>query len=146
MKYYLLSAASALSLSMVFSSQAYAGCQQNDLAGTWYSYSMSVDSSGISYAPLTYRCKVKLNSSGNVVASKSSCTVRGWEGKGNVNVTGGKIKVSSSCGVSGSISQGALGTVKIESGTLAKDKYTFSAVAYDAEFPAYITHLNAVKK
>ena len=63
-----------------------------------------------------------------------------------MNVTGGKITVSSGCAISGSISQGALGTVKIEYGTLAKDKNTFSAAAYDAEFPAFITNLNAVKK
>ena len=104
----LISAVCAMSLGLSFAGLAQAKCNQDDLAGRWHSYSMSVDSSGTTYAPLTYRCKVKLDSSGSVVASKSSCTVRGWEGKSNVDVTGGKITVSSGCAIRGSISQGAL--------------------------------------
>ena len=133
-------------LSPVF---AQAGCVQSELAGTWYTYSMSVDSSG-SFAPQTNRCKVRINSSGSVVASKSSCIARSWPGLINVNVTGGSINVGSGCNLSGTLNiyspEGGSGTIKLQYGTVASDQKTISLVAYDASNPAYITHLTGVKR
>ena len=57
-----------LGLSALFPLYADAGCSQGDMTGTWYTYSSSDDSAGGFY-PHTNRCKVKLNSSGNIVPS-----------------------------------------------------------------------------
>ena len=125
---------------------AYAGCSQADLAGTWITYALSIDSSGLAYYPQTNRCKVKINSSGSIVTSKSSCFVRNWIGTNYVNITGGKVSVSSNCNLSGSIIIGVLDEIIIDYGTLSKDKHTFSLIGFNEAYQDYITHLNGVKK
>ena len=136
-------------LSILSPIMAQAGCVQSELAGTWYTYSMSADSYGSS-APQANRCKVRINSSGSIVASKSSCKIRSFLGLIDANITGGTVKVSSGCTLSGSIrlfsSFAGSDTIKLEYGTVAKDKKTFSLIAYDSGQPSYITHLTGVKK
>ena len=124
----------------------YAGCGQSDLTGTWITYALSVDSSGLAYSPQTNRCKVKINSSGSIVTSKSGCFIRNWTGINYVNITGGKFSVSSSCKLSGSIVLGVLDEIIIDYGTLSKDKHTFSLIGFNEAYQDYITHLNGVKK
>lgn len=127
---------------------ANAGCKQGDMTGTWYSYSMSDDSAGFLF-PHTNYCKVKINSSGSIVASKSTCKTRISSGLITTNVTGGKLKVNSSCSLSGNINlSNAFGTDKIivEYGTLASDKKTLSSVLYSDNDNTFVTSLNAVKK
>lgn len=144
----LISISAGLVLSLLLPILAHAGCEQSDLQGVWYTYGMSVDSLD-SFAPQTNRCKVKLNSSGSVVASKSSCKVRSWPGLINVNITGGSIKVSSSCSLSGSVKVDGIqgpNTIKLEYGSAATDKRTFSFVAYSGNDPSYITHMTGVKR
>ena len=144
----LIAIGAGLGLIMLSPILAYAGCSQSDLAGTWDTYSMSVDSSGL-LSPQTDYCKVRINSSGSIVASKSSCKVRSWPGLLNGNIAGGSIKVNSSCKLKGSVT--IIGTdvqaiIKLEYGTAAKDKRTFSLVGYDTINPTYITHLTGVKR
>ena len=138
-----------LGMSILSPISAKASCSQADLKGTWYTYSMSADSYGVS-APQTNRCKVVFNSSGSIVASKSSCKLRSYPGLINVNIKGGTIKVNSGCNLSGSVrifsSFAGSGNIKLEYGTVAKDKRTFSVVGYDTSSPSYITQLNGVKK
>ena len=144
----LISISAGLVLGMLSPVLVYAECIPSELAGTWFTYSMSVDSGG-SFAPQTNRCKVKINSAGNIVATKSSCKVRSRTGLINVNVTGGSIIVNSKCSLSGSIKiSGPAGssTIKLEYGTVAKDNKTLSLVAYDAGDRSYITHLTGVKR
>ena len=137
-----------LGLSALFPLYAYAGCSQGDMTGTWYTYSSSDDSAGGFY-PHTNRCKVKLNSSGNIVASKSSCKMRNAAGLISLNVTGGKVKVNSGCSLSGSMKISSIygvDVITLEYGTLSKDKSTLSLVSYDTDNPTFVTHLTAVKK
>jgi len=137
-----------LGMSMLSPIMAHAGCSQIDMTGTWYAYSMSVDSAGY-YYPQTNECKVKLNSSGSIVASKSSCKMRTATGLVNVNITGGSVKASSNCKLSGSMKISSIygtDTIKLEFGRVAKDKRTVSLVSYDTSDPTYITHMTAVKR
>jgi hypothetical protein len=109
---------------------------------------MSVDSYAV-YASQTNRCKIKLNSTGNIVASKSSCKLRDYSGVFSVPVTGGNIKVKSNCSLNGNIkliTPDGISTVVMEYGTAAKDRHTFSVVGYDNNNPDLITHLHAVKR
>ena len=123
-----------------------AGCNQSDLTGAWYSYSMSVDSVG-SYAARSYRCKVKINSSGSIVASKSTCILRDYTGQFKVGVAGGSINADSKCNLSGAVKlSSGLGFVDMDHGKLAKDKNTFAVTTHDRDRPGYITHLTAVKQ
>lgn len=144
----LIAISAGLALGMLSPVLVFAECIPSQLAGTWYTYSMSVDSDG-SFAPQTNRCKVRINSAGSIVASKSSCKVRSWPGLVNVNVTGGSIFVNSKCNLSGSIKiSGPEGssTIKLEYGTVAKDNNTLSLISYDAGDRSYITHLTGVKR
>ena len=133
----------------IFSQQlAQAACSQPEMEGTWYTYSMSVDSYAV-YASRTNRCKIKLNSTGSIVASKSSCRLRDYSGVFTVPVAGGNIKVKSTCSLNGNIkliTPDGISTVVMDYGTAAKDKQAFSVVGYDNNNPDFITHLNAVKR
>ena len=137
-----------LLLSILSPILVHAGCVQGDLKGTWYTHSMSIDSAFI-YAPQVSRCKIKINTSGTIVASSSSCKARTYDGLHSGNVTGGKIDVSSKCSLSGSMkaySSGSTARSKIEYGKLSKDKTTFSAIGYSADNPDWIYHLSGVKQ
>ena len=132
-----------------------AACSQSDLKGTWFTYSLSVDSfvtedHSLTVSSMTNRCKVKVSSSGDIVASKSSCKFRDQVGKDPLNITSGDIKVNPKCKLKGSITMELFGTSSItlilESGALAKDKTTFSAVGYSEVEPDVITHMTAVKQ
>ena len=144
----LIAIGAGLGLIMLSPILAYAGCSQSDLTGTWYAYSMSADALGAS-PPATINCKVKLNSSGSIVASKSSCKMRDFSDPVKIPVSGGNMKVTSGCNLSGTLKLDTpVGpqTLKIGHGTLAKDKVTLFAVGYVKEYPSSIAHLTAAKK
>ena len=109
---------------------------------------MSVDSYAV-YASRTDRCKIKLNSTGSIVASKSSCKLIDYSGVFTVPVAGGNIVVKSNCSLNGNIkliTPGGLSTVVMKYGTAAKDMHTFSVVGFDNNNPDFINHLTAVKR
>ena len=144
----LIAIGAGLGLIMLSPILAHAGCSQSDLAGTWYAYSMSADALG-SFPPATIDCKVKINSSGSIVASKSSCNMRDYSDPVNSPVSGGNMKVTSGCNLSGTLKLDTpVGrqTLKIGRGTLSKDKVTLFAVGYVKEYPSSIAHLTAAKK
>ena len=138
-----------LVLSMLTPMIIHAACVQSDLKGTWITYSVGVDTSG-SLLPNTNRCKIRINSSGSIVASKSFCNMRISSGILDFDITGGGMKVKSSCDFNGTIkvntgSRGII-SIKLQYGTLASDKRTFSAVLYDTTDISFASHMTAVKK
>ena len=148
-------ASAVMLLSLLSPVLVQAACSQSDLKGTWFTYSLSVDSfvtgdPSLTVSSMTNRCKVKVSSSGDIVASKSSCKFRDQVGKDPLNITSGEIKVNPRCKLNGSITMELIGTSSItlilESGALAKDKTTFSAVGYSEVEPDVITHMTAVKQ
>lgn len=135
-----------LMLGVISSTATQAACVQSDFAGTWYTYTMSVDTTGV-ISPQVDRCKFKVNSSGSIVASKSSCKSRNSSGTFVTDVTGGNVKVSSKCKLSGSVDFFALGvpfTNVLEDGRLSKDKITSSMIGYTLG-TGIIMHATAVK-
>ena len=135
-----------LLLSLLNPILAHAGCSQSDLTGAWYTYSMSVDSSG-RIASRAYRCKVKVNSSGSIVSSKSSCIFRDWGGQFSVGINGGSIRTNTKCNLDGVVFlSSGIGAIDMDHGTLAKDKRTFYLTAHDRDRLGYITHITAVKR
>ena len=100
---------------------SHAGCVQSELAGTWYTY-----------APAMLRCKIKVNSSGTIVASKSKCSLRDETGRYSGNVSGGNMSVTSGCKVTGKMTVCGDGCekIKIEHGRLERDKNMIILEAY----------------
>ena len=98
-----------------------AECVQSELAGTWYIY-----------APAMLRCKVKVNSSGTIVASKSKCSFRDETGRYSGNIAGGNMSISSGCKVTGKMKVCGDGceSIKIEHGRLERDKNMIILEAY----------------
>ena len=131
----------------ILSSATHAACIQADYAGTWYSYDMVVDTAG-AISPQVNRCKFKVNTSGDIVASKSSCKSRNSSGTFVTDVTGGNVQVGSKCGLRGSIDFSAFGTPftsVIEHGRVSKDKITTSIVGY-IQGTSIISHATGVKR
>ena len=98
-------------LSPVF---ANAGCIQSDLQGTWYTYAAAM-----------LHCKIKVNSSGSIVASNSKCSIRDETGRYSLNIGGGNLKVSNNCViVDGKIRlcEDRCTSLTIEHGILERDK------------------------
>ena len=48
-------------------------------------------------------CKIKVNSTGNIVKSSSQCKYRDADGKGILDVQGGNMTISSSCAITAQI-------------------------------------------
>lgn len=92
---------------------ANAGCIQSDLAGTWYAY-----------AGAMVHCKIKVNSSGSIVASKSKCSMRDETGRYSMNIGGGNFGITNACIVTGKIKlcEASCVDLKIEHGILERDK------------------------
>ena len=135
-----------LMLGMLSYTTGQAACVQSDYAGTWYSYGIAEDTAGV-ISPQINECKFKVNTSGVIVASKSSCNSRNSSGKFVTDVTGGTVKVGSKCGFSGSINFYAFGTpfTSVIKGRVSKDKITTSAVGY-IQGSSIISHDTGVKR
>lgn len=127
----------ALLLSMLSPFPAYSGCVQSDLQGTWYAYAAAM-----------MRCKIKVNSSGSIVASNSKCVVRDETGRYSLNIGGGNLGVSNACVVKGKIKlceAGCTGFI-IEHGMLERDKNMVILEGYAAADPAASLSLVGAKK
>jgi len=133
----LVSLITGLGLIMLPPVFAHAGCTQNDLEGTWYAYAAAM-----------LRCKIKVNSSGSIVASKSLCKFRDETGQYPASASG-NIGISDRCMISGKITvcDAGCANLKIEHGRLERDKNMFvlevNAPAYD---PTTSISLVGVKK
>ena len=130
----IIAALGLITLKPVF---AHADCAQSDLTGTWYAY-----------AGAMLRCKVKVNSSGSIVASKSSCRFNDETGQYSASASG-KMDISDHCLISGKITvcDAGCANLKIEHGRIERDKNMFvlevNAPAYD---PTTSISLVGVKK
>ena len=130
-----------------------ATCDQSNLKGTWHLYghiASIYSDGGENFGSVSdYRCKVKVSSSGSIIGSSSSCKF-GREGNiYNKNITGGSLKVSSNCNVTGKIKEECVDIfcdkLIIEYGTMARDKNTFTGIInYDDPYERGT--FNAVKR
>jgi hypothetical protein len=130
----------ALLLSILLPVQVHAECIQTDLKGVWYAY-------GISMGEID-RCKIKVNSSGSIVGSKSKCSARDATGRFSLNIGGGNMYVSDTCVVTGKITfcEGACVSSKIEHGMLERDKNVVTAEGYLIPDPAAVFSFVGIKK
>lgn len=109
----LVSIIAGLGLIMLSPVVTHAECAQSDIAGTWYIY-----------APAMLRCKIKVNSSGSIVASRSKCSFRDETGRYTMNLSGGNVSISSGCNITGkmTVCEDECVNLKIEHGRLERDK------------------------
>ena len=138
-----------LLLGMLSPVLAHAGCVQSDMGGTWHTYGLIIATAPSGDAAST-SCKIKINSSGSIVASKSSCKDRSSFGtQYSYDVLGGKITVNSKCNLSGKVRSDDsvfLDKMILDHGMLAQDLKTFSLVAHYEGRPDIVIHLNGVKR
>ena len=133
----LVSIIAGLGLIMLPPVFAHAECTQSDLAGTWYAYAATM-----------LRCKVKVNSSGSIISSKSLCKFRDETGQYSASASG-SMGISDNCLISGKITvcDAECANLKIEHGRLERDNNMFvlevNAPAID---PATSISLVGVKK
>ena len=130
----------ALLLSMLSPMLAQGACSQNNLTGTWYAYGNSGNE--------IERCKIKVNSSGSIVGSKSKCSARDATGRFSLNIGGGNLQVSSACVVKGRINfcEASCTALRIEHGMLERDKNILTVEGYLVVDPRYTASLVGVKK
>jgi len=133
----LVAIVAGLGLMMFFPVYVHAGCVQGDLEGTWYTF-----------APAMMRCKVNVNSSGSIVASKSTCSIRDETGVFKLNVGGGSLEISSACKVVGKmrLCDARCTGFKIENGRLERDKNIVVLQGYPVIDPSGSMSLVGVKK
>jgi len=109
------------------SSIAAASCKQADAKGTWRVHGVVWDVFGVDETE-SFKCKIKIGSSGGVSASKSTCKVFT---AGSVDVTGGNVVMASNCAMTGKMITVA-GTIKFRSGQMDRSKNSFTAVGVDS--------------
>lgn len=127
---------------------AYGACSQADVTGTWYTTGVSGDSYYGEMAEWD-RCKIRVGSTGSIIASGSLCTYRDSYGKFNLSVGGGGLRVGAACNVYGSIqvcSSGVCITYIIEHGQLDRGKTVMSFVGYSRADPDVIFSQTAIKQ
>ena len=127
---------------------AEAACTQVDMTGTWHVFGLAGDTYSRSFEG-SFRCKLTVSSTGSLVPSTSTCTIRDDVGVHYLTIGGGKMVVSSTCAITGNIQvcqSGACNTEQIQAGQLARDKNTFSLVGYLQIDPTDVFHLNGVKQ
>lgn len=124
--------------------QVGAVCAQANLTGTWYANGVSGDSrtSGFdSYA----RCKIVINSLGSVVPVSSTCKGRDDVGVFYSSLSGGSVKVSSGCVITGYVMFGTL-RYTIEFGQMEKGLNIFTFTFYQNTNPDVLGVFTAVKQ
>jgi hypothetical protein len=133
----LVSLVAFLGLGMFAPEFAHAGCVQMEMEGTWYTF-----------APAMMRCKVNVNSSGSIVASKSSCSIRDETGVYSLNIGGGHLDISSACKIEGKIRlcEARCTGFKIENGRLERDKNIVVLQGYPSIDPGASMALVGIKK
>ena len=133
----LVSIIAVLAMGMLSPLATQAGCVQSDLDGTWYAYAATM-----------MRCKIDVNSSGSIVSSKSSCSMRDETGRFSLDVGGGNLGISNACLMKGKmkICDARCVGFKIEHGRLERDKNMLILEGYFAVEPDVTITLVGVKK
>ncbi|MBI5463047.1 MAG: hypothetical protein HY941_12750 [Gammaproteobacteria bacterium] len=135
-----------LTVAAAMSTDASAACAQTNLAGTWYATGVTGNSNTNGFEDYI-RCKIVLNSAGTVVTSGSSCIGRDSVGRYTVPVTGGRVRASAACAVSGSLTFGGVGLHTIEFGQMDRGAHNIYTVAlYRNANPDFLTVLTVVKQ
>lgn len=127
---------------------AQAACRTADLAGTWYAMGVSGNIVG-SYFDISNRCKIQISSTGAIIASGSSCNFYDWTGDGTSNITGGKLKVSSYCAITGYISicePNGCGHIRIPYAQMESSKDAFPLQGFFNADPGFRYNLHFVKR
>lgn len=137
----------AVTLGILFPVATQAACNQSDLSGIWMIHGVSGDTY-LGDLSETDRCKIKVNSSGSIVGSASSCTGSDYSGAFKVNIKSGYLQTTSTCKVTGKIRVcgDVCGNAIIEHGTLSKDANVISLVGYDAGDRGVVISWTAVKR
>ena len=125
-----------------------AACQQANMAGTWYALGIAGDAA---YGTLSEidRCKIVVNSGGTVVGTRSSCVYRHGSGTASMNVTGGQLRVSPACAVTGSVRicvSGGCASMRVQHAQMARDKNTVAATLYLDVAPNVVAFYEMVKQ
>ena len=82
---------------LILSSSSYARCTQGDLTGVWILSGSSGTFTGWDF------CKVKIRSTGKIAASNSGCLRVTPLDSGEIDITSGKLELSSNCTYQGGI-------------------------------------------
>jgi hypothetical protein len=140
----------ALATTVLFgASQSYAACAQSDLAGTWYFNGITGDSYE-GYFWETDFCKIRFNSTGNVVKSSSQCKFRDSLGKATLDIIGGSLALNASCKISGKIKydlgDGFSTNFVLDDARMDRGKTMITMVGRVAIDPAVVSFFTGVKK
>ncbi len=125
-----------------------ASCESNNIPGTWMTYGVSGDTSTGEFSS-TDRCKIKVNSSGNIVSSSSSCKYRDSSGAHKLDVDKGTIEVNSNCVVTGYMrlcKENDCARLIIDYGTLSMEHNVFSIVGYSKLDPDFVFSFTGIKR
>lgn len=130
-----------------FYGQAEAVCEQADLTGTWHATGVYGNSNYDGFEEYI-RCKFVFVSTGAIVASSSTCRGRDNVGLFTITVTGGTLRLSTACAVTGSITFYAGTSLRhiVEFGQVAREKDIFTFTSYQATNPDILTVFTAVKQ
>lgn len=120
--------ASALA-SMLLSGSAIAACTQSDMSGYWRIYTNGTVTDGTNAYWIWSRCRIKLESNGNVNTAESYCRYPAIVDDTKIYLTGGNIAVASNCILTGSLTGDM--TVRIVEGKLNASKDVISGVGDD---------------
>ena len=139
----------ALALFVLFgASQSYAACFQSNLTGIWYLNGISGDTFFAEFWETDF-CKIKVNSTGNIVNSASQCNFRDDNGKGFIDVQGGSLTVNSSCSITGKLKycvDGICTNFNIDAARMDKGKTVITLVGRLAIDPDIVGYFTGVKK
>lgn len=127
---------------------AQAACSQADLTGTWYAVGVGGNVGSGSFDEID-RCKIRISSTGAVIATGSSCSHRYWAGTAASNITGGSIKVASSCVVTGSLrfcNSNGCSTGIIQYAQMERGKTAFAMAGYLSGSPQDVAFWEVIKQ
>ena len=125
-----------------------AACSQTDLAGTWHALGVSGDVL-YGYLEETNRCKIRVSSTGAIVATGSNCVTKTYLGTGWTNITGGRLTVNTACAVTGTVhlcDASGCGSIRVESAQLERNKAAFPMIGYSYNNPYWLFSFHAVKR
>lgn len=126
---------------------AQAACTQADLTGTWHAFGISGDVN-TGYFEQTSRCKFRVNSAGTILASASACIVRDYGGNTAADVTGGSLRVSAACAITGNVNVCASGFcfgIRVQAAQMEKSKTAFPMIGYSTRNPYWLISFQAIK-
>lgn len=127
---------------------AHAVCSQADLTGTWYAIGIGGNVGSGSLDEID-RCKIRVSSTGAIIASGSSCSYRVWNGTGTSNITGGSVRISSSCAVTGNArfcNSYGCATMLIQYAQMERNKTAFAMAGYIWGSPQEVGFMEFVKQ